>query len=385
MVAFPFNEGQLSSIEKAVSWYKKASRRERGVKKYFFLAGYAGTGKTSVAKEIADRCAAPSRVVFIAPTGKAASRLRAKGCSGAKTIHKFLYTFVGELRNKPEFVMKGMLDEMPDLIVLDEASMTGKSVFNDLLSLNIPILCLGDLGQLEPVDDDSYFVEDNCDANLEKIERNGGNITRAAFYVRTGGRLPCRTYDDVVVREGYVSGLELKEYSAEDSVILCSKNSTRQYYNYKVRGMLGLAGNKLPQVGEKLVCMFNQHSYNIMNGEQVIITGYSEIPEKDLQPGEEADYVKMVNYRSLTNQEPGRAKINLACFLGIDEETRTQSMKSAGGWDYGYALTVHKSQGSEWEKVLLIEEFLRGVDYARLMYTGITRAISRLIVIRAKA
>ena len=378
-----FNEGQEAAISKAVTWFKKTQDRRERVKKYFFLAGYAGTGKTSVARAIADLCAPPSRVVYIAPTGKAASRLRAKGCYGAKTLHKFLYNFVGDLAGKPEFVMKGSLEETPLLIVLDEASMVGKRDFNNLLSLNIPILALGDLGQLEPVDDESYFVPENCDFNLEKIERNGGNITRASFYVRTGGRLPCREYDDVKVRDGMVPGVEIKKHTAEDSVILCSYNSTRQHMNFKARAMLGLSGMKLPQPGEKLVCTFNQHTYNIMNGEQVIFHKFSEIPPADLQPGEDPEFIKMIHFTSLTNEVDGVAKCNLGCFLCYDEADKAAQMEMSGGWDFGYALTIHKSQGSEWDNVLIIEEFLKGASYEKLMYTGITRAIKHVTLYRA--
>lgn len=382
---FTFNDGQVVAIDKAVQWYRDAQDRKPGTKKYFFLAGYAGTGKTSVARAIADRCARPSRVVYIAPTGKATSRLRAKGAFGAKTLHKFMYVFVGEMKGRPEFEMKGSLDETPDLIVLDEASMVGKYDFENLLRLNIPILCLGDLGQLEPIDDESYFIEDNCDYNLEKIERNGGNITRAAFFVRTGGRLPPREYDDVKVRDGMVPGLEIKKHTDADSVILCSYNSTRQHMNFKARAMLGYAGDKLPRPGEKLVCTFNQHTYNIMNGEQVIFHKFSEIPPGDLQPGEDPEFIKLIHFTSLTNQVDGIAKCNLGCFLCYDEEDKARQMKMSGGWDFGYALTIHKSQGSEWIRVLIIEEFMRGSPYEKLMYTGITRAIEHLTIYRANA
>ena len=378
-----FNEGQLEAIEKAVLWYKNAQDRKPGTKKYFFLAGYAGTGKTTVARSIADRCARPSRVAYIAPTGKAASRLRDKGCYGAKTLHKFLYVFVGDFQGRPEFEVKGSLDEQPDLIVLDEASMVGKRDFNNLLALNIPILCLGDLGQLEAVDDESYFVPENCDYNLEKIERNGGNITRAAFFVRTGGRLPPREYDDVKVRDGMVPGTEIKKHTDADSVILCSYNNTRKHMNFKARAMLGLSGMKLPQPGEKLVCTFNQHTYNIMNGEQVIFHKFSDIPPGDLQPGEDPEFIKMIHFTSLTNEREGVAKCNLGCFLCYDEEDKASQMKMSGGWDFGYALTIHKSQGSEWKRVMVIEEFMRGSSYDKLMYTGITRAIEHLTIYRA--
>lgn len=382
MAILKYNVQQLEAIEAAVQWYKDF-RDGLPVNTVFFLSGYAGTGKTSVAREIASRCCALSRVTYIAPTGKAASRLRDKGCAGAKTMHKFMYVMAGEFAGRLEFVEKGALDEAPLLIVCDESSMVGATDGSNLVGRGIPILALGDIGQLEPVGDDAWLVEGDQDYSMDIIERNGGNITRAAFFVRTGGRLPEREYEDVKVYGRRYTISDIERHTDENSVVLCSYNSTRQLVNLKARIALGLNGNMMPQVGEKLVCTFNQHTYNIMNGEQFVLLEIKDMPPEKLQPGEEPEFIKLVKLRSLTNDETKEAKLDITCFLGIDEDERNKAMKKVGGFDFGYALTIHKSQGSEWLNVMIIEEFMKGSPYHKLMYTAITRAIKHLTVFRA--
>jgi exodeoxyribonuclease-5 len=118
-----------------------------------------------------------------------------------------------------------------------------------------------------------------------------------------------------------------------------------------------------------------------MNGEQGIILGYSEIP-LDQRGDDDADLdVMMVKLRSLTNGKEIQVKFNPLSF-SPNKDVRDEAMKGIGGFDFGYALTIHKSQGSEWDWVLVIEEPLKS-DYAELMYTAYTRAISRVTVYRA--
>lgn len=375
-----FNSQQKAAIEKAVGWYKGwMDYKHRN--QVFFLAGYAGTGKTSVAKTIADLCAPAHRVVYIAPTGKAASRLRQKGCRNAKTLHQFIYNVRGEdEEGDPIFINKGFLEEGPTLIVMDEASMVGEWDNKQLLSHGICILALGDTGQVRPVKQAAVYVRGREDVLLTEIERQNANsnIVRASMFVRDGKRLPYREYDDFRIRPTMTDD-DLREHSGEDGQILCSYNITRQFTNQRVRKMLGFKG-ELPEVGEKVVCMFNQHKFNFMNGEQGIVLGYADTP-LDQRDDDESDLdVIMITLKSLTTGKTISVKFNPLSF-SKDEVVRAEAMKGAGGFDFGYALTIHKSQGSEWDKILLIEENVKS-DYAELMYTAYTRAINRVTVYR---
>ena len=158
-----FNAQQIDAIEKAVAWYKRL-QDGKTTKRVFFIAGYAGTGKTSIAREIVRRCVGEYGAIYIAPTGKAASRLKQKGCRGAKTLHQFIYNVRGvNDDNEPIFARKSTLDERPHLVVLDEASMVGEWDTERLLDHRIPVLALGDIGQVPPVKAAAYFTEDAVD------------------------------------------------------------------------------------------------------------------------------------------------------------------------------------------------------------------------------
>jgi exodeoxyribonuclease V len=375
---FDFNEQQKYAIRSITAWYRQY-RDGLALNPVYFLAGYAGTGKTSVAKTVAELCVPAHRIVYIAPTGKAASRLRQKGCKGAMTLHSFAYNVRGENEEgEPIFVEKGVLNESPLLVVCDEASMLGARDNRALLRHNIPVLALGDTGQVEPVKDAAAYTDANVDFMLTEIHRQAAdsNIIRASMFVREGKRLPIREYDDVRVREGHPKDADLVEHSGEDGQIICARNDTRRYLNARVRAILGFSG-AVPQIGEKIVCTSNQHGFGIMNGETSILLGYEEAPGYEREDDDDGLRVRV---KSLTDGKERRVKFNTLSF-SADEEVATEARKSAGGFDYGFALTIHKSQGSEWDNVLVIEESLRG-QYAKLMYTAITRAAKRLTMYR---
>jgi exodeoxyribonuclease V len=376
-----FNEQQKNAIAAAVDWYK-GYKAGKHFKQVFFLAGYAGTGKTTVAQTIADLCVPSGNVVFIAPTGKAASRLKQKGCIGAKTLHNFVYNFRGEDEDgEPIFIEKGSLDERPSLVVCDEVSMLGHYDNRVLLQFGIPVLALGDIGQVDPVKAKAVYVEGTEDVCLTDIMRQeaDSNIVRASFFIRNGKRLPVREYDDVRVREGAAPLDQLLEHSTEEAQIICSFNSTRKEINQQVRAALGFTG-PMPNVGEKIVCTFNQHGFGIMNGEVGIVQGYEEPSEADIERTNN-DNIRVV-IKSLTDGKVRRVHFNPLAFTGTEEE-RKDALKSFGGFDYGFALTIHKSQGSEWDNVLVIEERAFG-NYRKLMYTAVTRASKRLTIYRFK-
>jgi len=377
---FNLNGQQVNAINKAVAWYE-GYRARKHRRKLFYIAGYAGTGKTTVARIIAELCATMERTMFIAPTGKAAARLRHKGCPGAKTFHQFIYNVRGENDDgEPIFVAKGALDDKPLLVVLDEAYMVGEYDAEKLLEHGIPVLALGDPKQVPPVKGRAYFSLDIAEVELTEIERNSGNIVKGSMYLRDRKRLPVREYEDVVIRDGSIPDDMVLSFTNEESVILCSYNTTRQQYNERCRRLLGFSGD-IPAPGEKVVCTSNQHGYGIMNGEQGIVLRYEEIAE-GAEDEDEPDMMLLI-YRSLTDGKERYAKFNPVCFLG-DEDAKKEAYKKAGGFDFGYALTVHKSQGSEWLRVLVIEELLRGVDYFQMMYTAVTRAIKFLAIYRYK-
>lgn len=382
-----FNDQQSAAIDAAVEWFE-GWNQHRHRKQVFFLAGYAGTGKTTVALTIAMRCAGSMHMVeFIAPTGKAASRLRQKGCTHARTLHQFIYNLRGEdEENNPIFSAKQTIDVKPRLIICDEASMVGDWDYANLIKHDIPILALGDIGQIPPVKAVAVFTANHVDVLLDKIERQGGesNIIRASMFVREGNRLPQREYEDVRVRRGYAPLDELMAHATESSQILCSYNKTREDINRAVRRERGF-DHWLPMPGEKIVCKFNQSGYNIMNGEQGIVLRYENVDTRkddgEYLDDNNDDDGQRVWIKSLTYDREMRVRFRKEAF-DPDWEIRKENLKKPGSFDFGYAMTVHSAQGSEWPEVLVIEEDMRGIPYSQLMYTAVTRAQNKLTIYR---
>ncbi len=376
-----FNEQQQEAIKCAVEWYKgwKTGKHRQQV---FFLTGRAGTGKTSVAQTIAELCAPRGKIAYIAPTGKAASRLRQKGCEGARTLHQFCYNILGENdEGEPIFREKAALDERPLLVVCDEVSMLGQRDNNAMIQHGLPVLALGDLGQVPPVKAVAAYSEENVDFELTQIMRQAesSNIVRASMFVREGKRLPLREYDDVRVRSGNPSLNDLNEHIGEESQIICARNDTRKGINNRIRAAMGHNPYSLPVIGEKIICLSNQHDFGFMNGEQMIIESFRE-PTSGEWDANWVDGMLLVRGKCLSTGKPKTAAFNPLSFSS-DYETRVEAQKTCGGFDYGFAITIHKSQGSEWDYVLVIEESFGG-DYRKLMYTAFTRAAKRLTVYR---
>lgn len=381
-----FNAGQLEGFEKLAKWFRNGSPASE----IFFLSGEAGTGKTTWAKGGVNHLGLrPHEVVYIAPTGKAASRLRQKGCDGAKTLHQYVYNVRGEDEDgDPIFAEKAYLKDRPKVVVLDEGSMVNDYDMRAVTRHQIPVIGLGDLGQLQPVQGKAALTADNVSHELTEPMRfknpDGSlapesNIVRGARFIRQGRTIPLREYEDVRVRAGKPPTDQLMEHATEESQILCSYNKTRIAINNEIRSQLGFSGN-VPQIGEKVMCWFNQHSHGFMNGEQGIVLGFEDIPSHQIDEDDPGELIYL-RLRSLTDGRERRVKFNPLSF-SEDDETAKTALRGIGGFQFGYCATIHKSQGSEWDKVLMIEEPMG--DVSKLFYTGWTRAAKRLTVYRPR-
>lgn len=395
------NSQQQAALDGALCWWAEIQQLKRAkplavisdhMKPVYIIAGLAGTGKTTLVKSIIKAMDLNfSEVQYIAPTGKAAAVLRRKGNVGACTLHRFAYLCLGEYENEqtgedePLFVARGALDHTPKLVVLDEGSMVSRQDREVLLSFNIPVIVLGDQGQLEPVKGTAGFeLATAADSTLTEIMRQAeeSNIIRAAGFVREGYQLPDREYPDVSSVTGYPSTSELYEYIGLDgaSQIICGRNATRRDINAEVRSRAGFTA-PLPMVGEKIICRFNDHNRGIMNGEQFTVVEVAREAK-----GDSADSVDsegkprwFIKVRSLDDGRVVEGRFNCDCFMAdCDSEHYKDAMKSIGAWDFGYAITCHASQGSEWSRVMLIDEDIPGTNRSKWRYTGMTRAVDFL-------
>ena len=331
-------------------------------KPIFRLFGPAGTGKTTLAKTIAAQIGGP--VCFAAFAGKAASVMRAKGCVDATTIHKLIY--VPHLtEGKLTFILneQSRLMSAP-LLILDEASMVDTKLGRDLLSFNRPILVLGDPAQLPPIEGRGFFTREPADFTLTTIHRQKLNdpIIKLATHAREGQKLPFGEFGQSFVRPNL--DVDIESVLSADQ-ILVGTNETRHRFNCRVRELHGLPPGQ-PCVDDKLVCLKNNATKGIFNGEIWFVTEILDAPQElvrmRLRPEtrERREVTVSVRREFFTQQEP---------------KLSPKELKNTDQFTFAYALTVHKAQGSEWPSVVLFDQSDRfRDDKAKWLYTGITRA-----------
>ncbi|MGU3538228.1 ATP-dependent DNA helicase [Methylobacterium sp. A54F] len=348
--------------------------RKGGGAQVFRLFGYAGTGKTTLARRIADDVDGP--VVFGAFTGKAASVMRQKGCHDASTIHGLIYRTKETEEGGPAFTLnRSGPAAKADLIIIDECSMVDADLGNDLLSFDKPVLVLGDPAQLPPVRGGGFFTEAEPDVMLTEVHRQAADdpIVRMAMTVREGGRLSAGTYGEsrVVSRRD----LDPAWITTADQVLV-GLNRTRRLYNARLRELAGHV-DPMPAVGEKLVCLRNDRTKGLLNGSTWTVHALRAPPRPDtirLDVVPEDD--------PALRRRPTDIKVLRAVIEGSEEEIPAFLRRETDEFTYGYALTVHKAQGSQWDAVALFDESYAFREHrARWLYTGLTRAARSVTVV----
>ena len=227
-----FTPHQDSAL-KAVADWMKAKPGRNGTPPVFRLFGYAGTGKTTLARHIAD--GVDGEVKFAAFTGKAALVMRNKGCDNASTIHSLIYRARESGVEQPSFEL---WDDAPaskaKLIVIDECSMVDAELGRDLMSFDCPLLVLGDPAQLPPIQGGGFFTESEPDAMLTEVHRQAQDdpIVRMSMDVREGRELEIGRHGESEV----VSRNELDpDRVMQADQVLVGRNNTRRAYNMRVR------------------------------------------------------------------------------------------------------------------------------------------------------
>lgn len=373
-----FSPQQDAALKAVANWLKT------GKPQIFRLFGYAGTGKTTLARHFAEHV--DGQVQFAAFTGKAAQVLRSKGATNARTIHSLIYRPRGEEAVSDETTGKTSMSptfslnrQSPiaraKLVVVDECSMVDEQLGRDLLTFGTPILVLGDPAQLPPISGGGFFTEHEPDILLTEIHRQARDnpIIRLALDVREGREFMRGDYGtaQVIGRDDVSQDLVL----AADQVLV-GTNRTRRRYNARLRELKGFDG-ALPMAGDKLVCLRNDPAKGLLNGSLWKVMTASR---ETVKPG-----VNLLVSPEEDDPERGVAKIKLlkAAFENPEADIPWQQKKRFDDFDYGYALTVHKAQGSQWDNVVLFDESFAFRDTReRWLYTAITRAAERLTIVR---
>lgn len=367
---------QEQALAAVAAWLKPGSAP------IFRLFGYAGTGKTTLARYFAETI--DGTVQFAAFTGKAAQVLRSRGASNAQTIHSLIYRPRGEEAVEDEETGKTSIAptfslnrQSPvakaALIVVDECSMVDEALGRDLMSFGTPILVLGDPGQLPPISGGGFFTGHEPDFLLTEIHRQACDnpIVRLALDVREGCDIPYGDYGlaKVIARKDITQAIVL----AADQVLV-GTNRTRRRYNQRLRELKGFTAD-YPQAGDKLVCLRNDPPKGLLNGSLWKVMTSSR---ETVKPGINLLVTSEEDERSVT-----KIKLLKAQFQDPEDEISWSLKKNYDNFDYGYALTVHKAQGSQWNNVVLFDESFAFRDMReRWLYTAVTRAAEQLIIIR---
>ena len=406
-----FSPKQASALDAIASWLADPNGKQT-----FYLAGAAGSGKSTITKyAVAD---VQGRVLYCAPTGKAALVMRRKGCSGAKTIHQTIYCPAGDPPS-PE-VIAGLREEIKRLYavnnagahatadklveqlrraedeakrkgprfslnlgselkqaavgVIDECSMVDRFVGQDLESFGTKLLVIGDPNQLPPVYGAGYFTSRDPDAYLDEIHRQAldSPILRLADLARRGQPLPVGpTGEGVDVRRYGDPSLEARALTAE--MIIVGRNRTRHASNAKIRRLLGRGDEPSPVAGDRVICRRNNHELGLLNGsswtvERCVPDLEHMTAKLEVQSSEDKDRVECSAW--------------LHHFMAREEELLGHRRREHDEFSYGWAQTVHTAQGSQFDDVLLFDESRQfGKDASKHLYTAITRAAKTLTVV----
>lgn len=387
----------------------------------FVLCGYAGTGKTFLVDYVvrALGLVAGESAAFVAPTGKAASVLIQSGVP-ATTVHSLIYTREedievdenGEVISEQflRFVKKESIDSKIRLIVLDETSMVSDDVLRDLLSFGVKCLCCGDPAQLPPVGGSNTLLSTPVITLKEIVRQERDNpIVRLAARVRAGER-PAYGEDgcvSVIPRRALDADARRALFTQADQIIV-GTNRTRAMINREVRAIRGISPDRvLPQDGEKIICTLNDWSkpldergdFHLVNG---IIGRCYRVREQldglgqlDFQPDFLAERVEDLPFDTgvFVRGQYYHGYGNRACLLTngilVHENNREMLRRfkvrredTVCRFEFAYAVTCHKAQGSEYDFVVVIDESGYFEDGKEWLYTAVTRAKKRLVIIR---
>lgn len=373
---------QQDAVEMIEQWFKKKQKQP------FVLAGLAGTGKTTIVKYFMDKLNLhPSDVAFVAFTGKAALVLTSMG-TPARTIHKLIYKAKEDpITKEVTFEKTDKLDSPLRLIVVDEASMVSEEIQKDLESFHVPIIYIGDHGQLPPVQGVSSLMM-NPDIKLEKIHRQaeGNPIIFLAKMARLGAKLPYKAYGPGVVKMS-MKDVTPNLLTSVDQV-LCGKNVTRHKLNLRIRACLGFKTPNV-EVKDRVVCLRNNWNLGYINGMTAVVKSIQDFDRKHM---EEKDYWKVPEGQRAFNIETdhelddneGNMLYNVPFDAGVFTKNVPPDMKNRiiEPFDFAYAMTVHKSQGSQYSTVMVVEEYLGDSTlHKKWLYTAITRAAQGLVLV----
>jgi ATP-dependent exoDNAse (exonuclease V) alpha subunit len=414
---------QARAVKSIKHWYK----HETHVQPWFYLAGFAGVGKTTVLKYVLAELGLTAEgmtpdVVAACYTAKASLVLTRAGVP-ATTIHRLIYNVKhvtdkqihdkeGEIQKLEFQAMTGdepglaakidkakreltkMLElqvslneqsraQEAKLIVIDEVSMCGQKEAFDLLSFGKPILVIGDPGQLPPIRGEGYFATRKPDFMLSEIHRQAQEspIIRLSMLARQGQAIPQGQHGETVFKWPRSIVADNPDLLLAVDQVICGKNATRLDLNNKIRHAKGIKG-ALPTPDDKIIVLKNDYERGLINGLFVKMDGVTKLDDRRFVAkitSDEADLIDRPN-------DPACYSGHYADHVAYDAERHEKDWKVKRNFKlvettFGYAITVHKAQGSGFGSVLFWDDGLNCGDRKKLLYTAITRAIDTLLIV----
>lgn len=402
-MTFTPTKEQDEALDTIFQWYNEGGMT-------LTMGGYAGTGKTTILGVLPEHLSG-IRMVYVSYTGKAVSVLRGKLPRGSEcsTIHRLLYhprkellciesgepvPFIGgycsEHHDNPRIepdtelpvpcetkshlnwsLVQNPLDGI-DLVVVDEASMVSEKLWQDLTRWDVPVLAVGDHGQLPPIRSEFNLMA-NPHIKLEKILRQAADspIIQMATQARTEGRIKPGDYGQgcMKIPQHQLYRVPLNPNNGDLAIV--GFNRTRNELNEFYRRKNGRKGD--PTVGDVVICLRNNYEAGVFNGMRGTVVDYETMPYGDRAFAEIALMDEEFEYTGeISSEQFGKPK------------TLSDTPRRFGLFDFGYAMTCHKAQGSQANRVLVVEERMPRADnemHARWLYTAATRAAKELVIV----
>lgn len=388
---FTLNSDQAELVEKLKKWWDNYWRSYDSEQKFVY-SGAAGTGKTTVMSTFINEIGLTEReYVCAALIGKAVLVMLKKGLP-AKTVHSLIYNYMadkyidenGEEKREFRFQLKNNLPKNLQLLVIDESSFITDKIAKDILSFGLPVIFTGDMNQLPPPFGNSTILE-NPDHVLRTLMRQKEDdmIVQFAANMLCGRRIPFGEYGNCRMLDSLEMG---KNLLYDYDCIICSRNKTRELINQYIRSeILGIRKPHIPAINEKVICRENK--WTILLGEFSLTNGTVGYV-KDIMPPRYRQKNKFTYFDFQPDylEEGQRFReipLDLEYLnLPVKERKNYSRFNKSIKFEYAYAITAYISQGSEYDRVLFIDEPCFDTETRfKLRYTAATRAVKRLDVL----
>lgn len=372
------------------------------------LKGYAGTGKSTMLRVVSETVGDST---IVTPTGKAAVRVTEATGLPASTIHRWLYKPKRATRNGPvEWALKNaeeLTRPKSGLVIIDEASMLDEQVWEHLheacQTIQCNILLVGDAFQLPPVAKNRDRAEPfsvlgpafktDFECTLTEVLRQAleSPIIRASMKLREGDWMSAIFDLPRVSSENLLAFAD--QIIADRGVVIVHKNESRFKVNAEIRRLRQYPEELSP--GEPLLVIQNNYELQRFNGEVIRFDGWDYIgPERDVADPWTHEAYKTAFGRAVV--EGDQVLMAVKQLYGHLETYSKKHLEEAAKRyvtsekegiflhaNFGYALSCHKAQGSEWDRVLVVLEKsinLSSYEGLRWAYTGVTRAAKEVSI-----